>query len=140
MKFFTLVCAFLAIAPAIFSQEVQKDRPKPKEGQILLEFRSQHALSYENAAKQSICELTKTSVMLFRADGKGGKRKATTVRADRGIVESKPGAGPGKITLSGNVRAEEVDGTIISATEAVIDLVEETLTFKKRISLVTQEK
>jgi hypothetical protein len=62
------------------------------------------------------------------------------LKADHGKGESPADGGAGKYTLSGNVRAGPGDGPVIKAKQAVIDLVEETITFKMDIGIDIPKK
>jgi len=131
-----LACALLAASQVSFCQEP----PKAKDGKILLEIAAKEGLSYEGAQKLVICELKEPTVTLFRSDNKGGKVKGMILKADHCKGESPAGGGAGKYTLSGNVRAGQGDGPVINAKEAVIDLVEETVTFKMDIGIEIPKK
>lgn len=141
MKFSLLICALLAASSASFCQEAGKERPKAKDGEIIV-IDCQKAVSYTGDRGQTITELTKPAMTLFRSDKKGGMVKGTTFTGDRGTSESKLGGGDlRKLTLNGNVRAEDPVGTITIADEAVIDLVEGIHTYTgKSIRIVIPEK
>ena len=137
MKNVLLTCALLMASPVSFCQEPVKG----KDGKILLEIHAKEGLSYEGAQKQVICELTEPTVTLFRSDKKGGKIKGMTLKANHCKAEtSAGGGGGGRYLLSGNVRAGQEDGSVINAKEAVIDLAEETVSFKMDIGIEIPKK
>lgn len=142
MKSALLACALLAASSASFCQEAGKERPKAKDGERLGVIEAQESLSYTGDKGQTTLELTKPTLKFFRSNKKDGKVKWTTFSGDKGTVESQPGSGDiRKFTLNGNVRVEEPNGTIITADEAVIDLVKGISTYTGRsIRIVVQEK
>jgi hypothetical protein len=141
MKFSLFACALLVASSASFCQEAGKERPKAKDDETLTIVRSKNILSYTDDNGQTISELTKPTIELFRVDNKGGKIKGTTFAGDSGTTESQPGEGLRKLTLKGNVRAEEPNGTVTTADEAVIDLVKGIYTYIGRsIRIVISEK
>lgn len=133
MKNVLLTCALLAMSHAGFCQE-------PVKGKILLEINAKDALSYQGAQQQVICELTDPTVAIFRSDNKGGKTRGMILKADHCKSECPAGGGGGKYTLGGNVRAMKEDGSVLYAREAVIDLAEETVTFKMDIGIDVPKK
>jgi hypothetical protein len=137
MKFSLLTCVLLAASSASFCQEAGKERPKDKDGEILVDqITAVNSLSYEDAAKKTIAEFTKPSITLCRYDKKGGKVKGATFTGDSGTSESQPGGGViRKLTLKGNVRTENQDGCVISADEVVVDLVEGLCTYTGKVGV-----
>lgn len=125
MKPMIISCILTAAMSFAFCQDGGNGVAKKFEVRITAE----KALSYESPDKRGITELTKTSVVVRRNSG-DEKAKGTVVRADHAKTESKADGTLERITFSGNIQIEGVDGTVIQATEAVINLAEESLIFK----------
>jgi len=131
MKLSIGMCAFLVVGSAGFCQEAGKAQDGKK-----ISIDAMDGRSYPDEAGRTIIEYTKPTIKLLRSD------KKTTLMADRATSESQPGGGEiVKLTLRGNVRAEEPDGTLTTADEAVIDLVKGIYTYTgKSIRVVTPDK
>jgi hypothetical protein len=135
---FVLAGALLAILAAGGNSEAQQDAPKAKESQVTTVIRAQKATSYAGDHGLTICDLTKPTIHL---KGMAGKVKELTLSGETATTESKSGEGPCTITMKGNVRAEEGDGTITTADEAVVDLTAGTFTYTgKVVRVVTSGK
>lgn len=140
MKLSALALVFIAFSSVGFSQEPRKDSPKGKDEELGLEIKSHNATSWTEESGKTISEFNALSITLFRMDKTGKKAQGMIFKADHGTLESLPDGILEKFALKGNVRAEETDGTVILANEAVIDLVEQTYTVKRRIKIVGSEK
>ena len=137
MKHSLSMAVLCAAASACFGQDAAPGSPKAKDGEILAEITAEKALSFTGDQGQTITELSKPTVKLFRS----GKVKSITLTGDTATTESQPGKGLRKVTLKGNVRAEERDGTVTTADEAVIDLDKGISTYTGRsIRIVAPEK
>ncbi len=139
MKSSFWTCVFLAAWSTGFGQEPGKGLLKIQDGKLLAEIECQEALSFSGDAKMT-SQFNKVSIMLFRHNEKGEKVRGMTIKADQGSAESPSDGRVRMITLNGNVRAEQRDGTVINAKEAVIDMVEETVAFKMDIGVDIPKK
>jgi hypothetical protein len=132
MRLFLWLLLLLAATSAASAQDAGKK----------ISIDAKDGRSYTDEKGRTIVDLTAATIKLFRSDKKDGKVVGTTLVADRATTESQPGGGEVvKLTLRGNVRAEEPDGTLTTADEAVIDLVKGIYTYTgKSIRIVTPEK
>jgi hypothetical protein len=140
MRTWISMCAFIASASASFCHEAGEDRTQAKDPELKVEIECKQAISFIGEQEKTISTFTKPTIKIFRIDKTGVKRKGLTLRGDSGTAESLPGAGPGKLTLKGNVRVESQDGGVWSTDQAEIDLLEEKYTFKERLMRIPSEK
>lgn len=131
-----LAVAWLAAWATGWNSEAQQEAPKP--GDVHTEIRAQKALSYVDVHGLTISEFTKASI---RLKGLSGKVKEIALSGDVAKTETQEGGILRTITLNGNVRAEEPDGTVTTADEAVLDLIAGVHTYAgKVVRIVTSGK
>ena len=127
--------AFFVLASTGFAQEPGGEPVRTQGGKLLAEIDCQEVLSFGGDAKM-FSQYTKVSITLFRSDQQGQRVNGMTLKADQVSSESTAQGGLRMLTLKGNVRVEQKDGSVITAKEAVIDFSEETITFKMDVGIV----
>jgi len=107
--------------------------PTPKK--ICMITRSKHGLSWNGDPATTFTSYDRPAMTFYRTAMKEGPIQEVTMTADRGEMETKITGGGIKVTLTGNVLALGPDGAEVRADEAVIDMLEESLVLRGKISI-----